>query len=603
MNDPMTEKKLTLVLDTECYQNYFLVAFKSLEDGLLATFEMFDGHPLDCPSVLNILSKHRLITFNGIGYDLPMLALALRGEKCSALKRASDAIIVGGLKPWEFYDQYNLTRPEFDHIDLIEVAFGQGSLKLYGGRLHSRKLQDLPIDPDALILPYQRQWLCSYCENDLDTTHDLFSSLQSQIELRERMTEQYGIDLRSKSDAQIAEAVIRQEVAKLLGTKVSRPTIPPGTVFRYTPPDFIQFKSQGMRDRLALIAAADFVVGANGSPEAPPALDDVRVGIGASVYRMGIGGLHSSEERIAHHADEQTMLMDADVASYYPAIILQCGLFPEHLTDAFLRVYQGIFDRRIAAKKAGEKTVADTYKIVLNGSFGKFGSPWSTLYSPDLMIQVTVTGQLALLMLIETLEFDGILVVSANTDGIVMKFPRSRYDDVRAHIAAWERATGFTMEETRYRSLYSQSINAYMALTEEGKIKGKGPFASASLSKNPQSAICVEAVKAQLEAGTPIHKTIRECRDIRKFVTVRRVNGGAKYREEYLGKVVRWYLGVGRTEAIHYRKGTSKGTFNKVATSDGAVPLMELPDQFPSDVDHERYIDMAYQILDDIGAL
>ena len=369
----MNDAQQTLVLDTETYRDYFLVAFKSIATGKVRTFEMFDGQPLNVATVQNILAKYRLITFNGNGYDIPMLTLALTGANCERLKRASDAIIVGGLKPWEFYDQYELTRPVYDHIDLIEVAFGQGSLKLYGGRLHSRKLQDLPIDPSASISPAEREALRTYCGNDLDTTHDLLSSLREQIALRERMTEQYGIDLRSKSDAQIAEAVIRQEVSTLLGTKVSRPSIPPGTTFRYTPPAFIQFKSKGLRERLALIAAAQFVIAPNGSPEAPPALDDIRVAIGASVYRMGIGGLHSSEERIAHHADEQTMLMDADVASYYPYIILECGLYPEHLSPAFLQVYREIVEGRIRAKRRAaelKKRVAELEQELRDATAG-----------------------------------------------------------------------------------------------------------------------------------------------------------------------------------------------------------------------------------------
>jgi len=249
------------------------------------------------------------------------------------------------------------------------------------------------------------------------------------------------------------------------------------------------------------------------------------------------------------------------------------------------------------------ETEAASKKLIANSSFGKFGSKWSAIYAPDLMIQVTVTGQLALLMLIESLELDGLTVVSANTDGIALKFPRSRYDDVRAHITAWEKATGFVMEETRYRSIYSQSVNAYMAVKEKGGVKGKGPFASASLAKNPQHVICTEAVMALLEHGKPIESTIRACRDIRRFVTVRRVTGGATYRGEYLGKVVRWYYGAGRTDAIHYAKATSKGTHNKVATSDGAVPLMELSDEFPVDVDYAKYIGIAHEILCDIGAL
>ncbi|KKS65278.1 MAG: hypothetical protein UV34_C0020G0001, partial [Parcubacteria group bacterium GW2011_GWB1_42_6] len=42
------------------------------------------------------------------------------------------------------------------------------------------------------------------------------------------------------------------------------------------------------------------------------------------------------------------------------------------------------------------------------------------------MIQVTITGQLALLMLIERLELCGVPVISANTDGLVVECPRDR---------------------------------------------------------------------------------------------------------------------------------------------------------------------------------
>lgn len=39
--------------------------------------------------------------------------------------------------------------------------------------------------------------------------------------------------------------------------------------------------------------------------------------------------------------------------------------------------YEGIFNERIAAKRAGSKTAANTLKIVLNGLFGKLGNVWS----------------------------------------------------------------------------------------------------------------------------------------------------------------------------------------------------------------------------------
>lgn len=600
----MGTSKSTLVVDTEVYVNYFLVMFKSTTNGVTRAFEMFEGQPLDTGRIEHILGKYRVVTFNGTGYDMPMLTLALSGVSCKQLKRASDAIIVGQVKPWAFYSHYEIEPlRHVDHVDLMEVAVGQGSLKLYGGRLHSKRLQDLPIEPDACISPADRALLKAYCSNDLNTTHDLLDALGEQIALRERMTKQYGIDLRSKSDAQIAEAVIKLEVGKMLGTKVGRPIIPPGTTFKYEPPDFISFRTEALRQRLAAICAAGFVIGPKGSPIEPAALVGVKERIGQGVYRMGIGGLHSSEERTAHHASDDVLLIDFDVQSYYPSIILKCGLYPEHLTEAFLAVYRYIFNARIAAKKAGDKVTSDVFKIVLNSSYGKLGSRWSPLYAPDLMIQVTVTGQLALLMLIEALELDGIAVVSANTDGIMLKFPAARYDDVKRHIRDWEARTGFVMEETRYKAVYSQSVNAYIAIKDGGGVKGKGPFAGTSLAKSPQNAICTEALKAFLEHGTPIERYIRECDDIRKFVTVRRVNGGATYRGAFLGKVVRWYYGTGRTDSIHYAKATKAGTFNKVASSDGAVPLMDLPDSFPKDVDFERYVGMTYQMLHDVGAL
>ena len=655
--------KQRLVMDIECYRNYFLVMFRSIETGKTRYYENYKEHPLNADEIRRILREFLIVTFNGNNYDMPMLALALTGADCNALKEASDSIILKDMRGWQFEQVYGVKVPWYtDHIDLIEPAFGQGSLKLYGGRLHSKRLQDLPIEPDSFVSPAQRQQLITYCANDLQTTIDLYNHMRPQIELREHMTQEYGIDLRSKSDAQIAEAVIKSQLTKILGEVPQRPNIPKGTVINYKAPAFLQFKTEQLRRKLAEIVASDFVIDENGSPIEPPSLSGQTVTIGRGVYRLGIGGLHSSETTVAHRADDQYMLVDRDVASYYPNIILNCELYPKHLTVAFLSVYRNIVVRRLEAKRAGNSVVADALKITVNGSFGKLGSKYSLLYAPDLMIQVTVTGQLALLMLIEALEADGIEVVSANTDGIVIKCLRSRENDLLAHVKAWEKVTGFETEETQYKALYSRDVNNYVALKKKGGYKGKGAFSSTSISKNPQNTICVEAACAWLEHGTPIEQTILGCDDVRKFVTVRTVRGGAikitqtlyddtltpgqkrgvllangwmqlapgplvkakfdaipdgcgydletayrvfcgEDRWNYLGKVIRWYYQINETGAIHYKTVNKTGGRNKVPSSDGACPLMELPDQLPCDIDYERYIREANDILRDIGAL
>ena len=659
--------KTTLVMDIECYADYFLVMFRRVDTGATRQYEMFDGQRLDTEEIRRIMRTYRVVTFNGNNYDCPMLAYALTGVSCAKLKDASDTIIVGQMKGWQFEQHCGVRVPrEWDHIDLIEVAFGQGSLKLYGGRLHSQKLQDLPIEPSARISPAQRVDLAAYCGNDLQTTIDLWNHLGPQIELRERMSSEYGDDLRSKSDAQIAEAVIRKQASSIIGTPVQKPTLQAkDKVFKFQVPKWLTYQTATLQAVLADVQDATFHVLPDGSVDMPAALNGRSVAIGGGVYRMGIGGLHSSEQSQALVSDAEYALIDRDVTSYYPAIILEGDLAPLHLRErnAFIRVFRSIVERRVEAKRKGDSVVANALKIVANGSFGKLGSRYSVLYSPHLMIQVTLTGQLALLMLIEALELAGIRVVSGNTDGIVMHCRRDQEDVLLGVVGWWEGATTFNTEETRYAALFSRDVNNYLAIKEGGGFKGKGAFAPTSIAKNPQNNICVEAVVALIDKGVPIAETITGCQDIRKFVTVRTVRGGGvqmlhtlyddtltpgKKRDillasgwyqhapapltkaefsmdptiegggydvetayryhcgedsvRYLGKVVRFYIGHSSLGAIYYKEKNKAGGRNKVPKSDGAVPVMDLPATLPTDIDYAHYIREANEILNDIGA-
>jgi hypothetical protein len=613
--------KPTAVLDIECYKNYFLVKFKRVDTGAIREYEMFDGQCPDPAPIRDILLKYRVVTFNGINYDMPMLTLALRLmtqatkgtitalEACQALKAASDAIIVGNLRSWQFEQRYDLKVPSaIDHIDLCEVAPGvMVSLKQYGGRMHSRKLQDLPIDPSDEITPEQRALMRDYCGNDLDTTIDLWHKLtdgkDDVIAIRELIGAESKLDLRSKSDAQMAEAVIRSQVEKLKGERIFKPEIPAGTTYKYTAPAFINFTTHLLRDTLATILAADFVLKSDGKIAEPSGFKDYKFKIGSSIYKIGIGGLHSTEKSVTHVADANTLLVDRDVVSFYPMLIKQCGLSPKNMGAHFQRIFSDFIARRIAAKKAGHVTTAQTLKIYLNGSFGKLGSRYSVLYAPDLLLQVTLTGQLVLLMMIEAMEAAGLPVVSANTDGIVIKCPRAQQQTMLDIVADWERATGFETEETRYRALCSRDINNYFALKEKGGYKAKGTFTAPGLMKNPQHEICNIAAAKFLEFGTPVAETILGCTDVRKFITVRNVTGGATYDNDYLGKVVRWVYARDETRCIRRRKPNKLGNHDKVAGSDGAMPLMELPDVLPATLDHAWYIREANDILKDVGAL
>ncbi len=171
-----------LAFDIECFADYFLIAFRNVATGKVATYEQYEGHALDRAKVRRIIQKFKLVSFNGNHYDLPVLSMALTGTGCAKIREVSDAIIIGNKRSWEIARQFSLGIVEVNHIDLMEVAPGIGGLKLYGGRLHCHTLQDLPIEPDATVTPELRETLKIYCANDLDLTVALYNKLLPQIQ-------------------------------------------------------------------------------------------------------------------------------------------------------------------------------------------------------------------------------------------------------------------------------------------------------------------------------------------------------------------------------------------------------------------------------------
>lgn len=621
--------KEELLFDVECYENYFLVSFESMTTGKVVCFERSDWCDFDGQQLLWVMQNYCIVGFNSISYDAVITTLAISGQPCSVLKWATNKMIVEEARGSDILKQLKIKKLNFNHMDLIEVAPLRANLKIYGGRLHSRRMQDLPFAPNT-VLSREQAIITKYynIQADLQATRLLRESLQPQIDLRYQLSEEYGVDLRSKSDAQIAEAIIADEVGKLNGNRPKQPEIEVGTVFKYKLPSFIKFHSPLMNWALQNVLDADFVIGEHGAIIMPEVLKDMLLKVGEGAYQMGIGGLHSTESKTTHIANSIYRLLDRDVTSFYPMIILLLGLFPQHLGLNFLRVYKTLVDRRIAAKRSGQackkagdkkgetmwKNIAESLKIVINGSFGKLGSKYSVLYAPDLLMQVTITGQLLLLMQIERMQLSGIQVVSANTDGVVMKVRHDQYELYKNIIANWEKETGFETEETEYLMLMSRDVNNYMAFKKPEKdgdkveMKGKGAFANPWndpskkepwMHKNPANTVCIEAIEKMMTTGKSIEQSIRECTDITKFISIRTVKGGAVKDGEFLGKSIRWYYAASEQDkAIVYAKSGKQ-----VPRSTGAKPCMDLPEQLPADIDYDWYIGESESMLRQVGYL
>jgi len=584
----------TFVFDSETLNNYTLFAFKNVDTG---EYWRVRRHEARAPERLMAFLHQpdsTFVGFNNKSFDDVIASAFCVGRTEPEIKRIANDVIENRLQPWAARRKYSLPDIGFDSIDLIEVAPSFVGLKAYGARMHMPLLQDMPIEHDEDIMPEQRKIVDSYCDNDLDTTEELLKRLDAQLLLRVQMSRQYGVDMRSKSDSQMAE----QAFIKTLKLERRENKIP--ATITYTPPAFLVFKDPALQALLERTSAHVFEMNqSTGHVILPDFLGKGIIPFGSGSYQLGVGGIHSTHDKSVCHVAGDGALFDIDVTSYYPSIILNCGLVPEGLGQPFLDEYRRIYNTRVAAKRAGDKVTMDTLRIALNGTFGKLASRWSVLYAPDLMLAVTLTGQFTLLMLIEKLEEVEAAILSANTDGIAIGCSREVFSLVEKTVAEFTELSGYNFEYTHYRALALKDVNNYFAVKADRSLKAKGIYAALNLSKNVSAQVCSDAVGQWLANGVSFRETIQNAH-FTAFLSARNVTGGGEQSGQYLGKVVRWYQTTDTTlEPLKYVKNG-----NKVPKTDGARACMDISGiaGHPEDLHYGWYYREAIKIAIAVGA-
>ena len=613
--------------DIETYPNYFLIQFL-FKGKYVVAFEKRNNQPFNQLTELAFICQNFvLVGFNSNSYDIPMLRHFLSNNATNdSLYKLSKDLIENEMRWWDIKDRYSHNdKLNINTYDLIEIAPDPNkiSLKMYSARRLGERLQDLPYEPHQKLTDEEIAVVYNYCIKDITNTHSLKCDLHTEIDMRKFMSQQFSMDLRSLSDAQIGERVTIQLVEKRLGRRLPQPMNYRGKILRYFSPTYIKFSTNLLTGVLETVNNAEYLVDKSGSPSIPDSVAQLKIRIGTTDYKLGIGGLHSQEKAQTVICDENHRLRDVDVDSFYPRIIINNRYAPKSIGEAFLEVYElELVNPRLEHKRrsgdpnltpderAEQKQLANSKKIVINGLYGKLGNPYSKVYAPELMISVCLTGQLSLLMLIERLELAGIKVVSANTDGIVMYYHQDQLDTVNSIVRQWEKDCNFTTEDTFYHALYSANVNNYIAVKSDENcqiIKGakrKGSFAdhwftdksNFKLKTTPDFLICRNAVVDYLTKNIPIEETIKNCTDVRQFLSVRAVRGGGVFRGQKFGRIARFYISTESQDYLQYAKNG-----NKVPKSDNAELLLDLPSTLPTDINYNYYVDYADRMLYDIG--
>lgn len=588
-----------LLFDMEVYPNYTLMLLKPLgKSNTVYRCELFNDTfscdlKLGLNDIRNFVENYYLVGFNCYGYDQVILNGLLDGSHSNRdLYNLSSSIIKERRMPWEHSFRAPL---DLKLIDLMRISPAiKCGLKVQGARIHVNSIQDLPYHPDSFITNIMRNTLIKYCLNDLDITEKIYYYLEPQVDLRLHIKDQYKDNsVLYKSDPQIAETLLLHELGYTSNHKPKN--IAPDKL-NYTFPSWFKFtkKRVGNTDLnefasklgdalFKVYLAKDFH------------FKDV-IHLDGMDYQFGIGGLHSQESSRACIAGKKE-LFEVDVTSLYPSIIINEGIYPDSMGIAFLEVYKRFYEERLQAKRAQDKTKSDMLKLVLNGTFGKFDSPYSSIYSTNCLLRTTLTGQLALLMLIDLLGEAGAQVVSANTDSVTVYTDK----DVSHVFHEWQAATKLNLERTDYKALYSHSVNNYIAITEDG-YKSKGTYVKGSLRNNCKGDIIIDAVVNYLKEGTALMHTLQNnLYDIRPYLFIGYSKEGIIWDGNAYGKCIRYVLSTSQ-KCAYTNKVKNDGTLYKLPNAD-SIYVVERLDDMPEecDIDLNAYHLKCLKILEEIG--
>jgi hypothetical protein len=275
--------------------------------------------------------------------------------------------------------------------------------------------------------------------------------------------------------------------------------------------------------------------------------------------------------------------------------------------------------KRIELKPLAKKDkkiagIVGAIKLILNSAYGKMGSMDSWMYDKQVQVSVCLTGQFALLMLIESMELEGIHVFSFNTDGITLKLHKDKVERFKEICEEWENKTSFVLERQDYKKIIYSTVNDYMAITNDDKVKTKGDFISEfELWKNKSNRVVALSLQEYFTKGTKPEDFIRNHKNIYDFCIMSRATGelylelqNDKNENIKLKKLVRYYYSTSSNWQLFKRGTGSTGkpmNVHQAAPNDLGNIYVQYFNKFEAKtfddyhVDINQYIYKAYKII------
>ena len=563
--------KVILVYDIEVFQNIFHCAIKDTETGKITLFEIsnrknqlqelveffkefenVEGSWNNSYTTDYQFNTNKIFAgYNNIHYDNPIINYIIDYynimkdktyiEICKSIFNLSKTILnskegeEGIWKKWK-YQQW------FESFDLLTMLYStqlRVGLKEMQVTMQYPNVQEFVYDWDIPLVESKFDEMIQYNINDVESTSELLVRCKKDIELRIAIEDEYGVRVLSKDGVNIGMKIITQKYLEKTGQtwwdikdlRSPMDKIPLKDVIL----PFVKYDSPILKDMLDTLKKQAVSPGRKGY-EYKFIFNNLR-------YTIGVGGIHSVNDPEIIIPKEDEYLIDCDVASLYPSMLIQHKFYPKHLGPEFLEIYSKIREERLEAKHNGDKVKNETLKFALNGLSGNLQNEHNFCYSPFAVMQIRVNGQLLLLMLAEKLVEIGCKIIQANTDGLFLICKKNKYEEYQKVCKEWEKLTKLELEEDRFEAMYQYAINDYIAVKEgyhktkdKKLIKTKGMFITeVLLGKGLSPKIIPEAIINYFVDNIPVEETIKNCRDIRKFLKAEKT--GKQWTVEYNDKI------------------------------------------------------------------
>jgi hypothetical protein len=339
-----------------------------------------------------------------------------------------------------------------------------------------------------------------------------------------------------------------------------------------------------------------------------------------NVYSFMKGGLHTENKPKIFEADDEHEIIDWDVSSYYPAIIINNGRYPQHLGSAFLRGYQAMFEKRLELKPLAKKDkkikgIVGALKLAVNSVYGKSSDMQSWIYDRQLTMFTTITGELSLMMLIEAYELAGINVISANTDGVTIRIKKTLIDKMHEINAWWSELTKYELERADYQKIIFSTVNDYLAIKTDGEIKKKGDFLTDfELHKNKSARIVPLALEQYYVRDIPVDTTIRSHNNIFDFCLRQKASKDFHYEgidkstgdKRVYNKLIRYYISNTGEKLLKVKNEDSQSGAANVSQVEAGEWLTTVcnnlnKNHLLDNINYDYYIERAEKIIHKIA--